>query len=422
MENETNNKKECLFSFAKINKYYLFPFISPIFCCTANFFIHTISKGNSHMENHLFLTLYIDLSYLLGGLLFFISSIRSSTNETRYDAITFKERPSSAVKYIYNDASQKSKIKIILILLLISCLITISSVCNLYSVGKITFEKRLYFLFFIALLSKYILKNNIFKHQILSMTIAIIGLIILFIPVFLKIKKDDIFINILNVFSAFAYSLFVVMIKYLTHNYYFSPLLCLLFIGLFSIIITLSGFMAYSLIKYKDISLLNENFDFSQNKMGAKFYIYALIGMIFSTSLQVFTIYVIYYFSPILLTVTDSISPMLSWIINNIQVGLGDHPYINLIFNSTGYLIQLIAGLIYNEIIICNFCGFNESTKKILQKKENEELVSIRDTERAINNQEIDNIQDKEKIDQSVKENDSSYLSDSDDNESYKSN
>jgi hypothetical protein len=76
-------------------------------------------------------------------------------------------------------------------------------------------------------------------------------------------------------------------------------------------IITLIGFMVYSLIKYKDISFIIDNFDFSQNKMGPKFYIYAIIGMIFSTGLQVFTIYVIYYFSPILLTVTDSISPML---------------------------------------------------------------------------------------------------------------
>ena len=422
MESEENETKESLFSFAKINKYYLFPFIAPIFCCAANFFIHTINKENNHMENHLFLTLYIDLSYLFGGLLYFISFIRAKTNETRYDAIVQKERPLSAVKYIYNDGSKKSKIKITLILFLISSLITISSVCNLYSMDKTIFEKRLYFMFFIALLSKYILKNNIFKHQILSMTIAIIGIIILFIPVFLRIGKDDILINVINVFSAFSYSLFLVMIKYLTHNYYFSPLLCLLFIGLISILLTLIGFMIYSLIRYGDISFIIDNFDFSKNKMGVRFYIYAILGLIFSIMLQIFSIYVIYYFSPILLTVTDSISPMMSWTINSIQKGLGGHPYINLFFNSTGYIIQLIAGLIYNEIIICNFCGFNEYTKKILQKKENEEIVLLRVTERTINNQDNGILKDNGKIDENVKENDSSYSSDSDGNESNKSN
>ena len=418
-DEEKNKKNESLFSFAKINKYYLFPFLAPIFCCTANYFIHTLYKENPSMEMHMFLTIYIDCSYLFGGLLYFISSIREKTYETRDDAIEYRERASSVVKYIYNDGSKKNQIKILLILLLISFLITITTICNLYSMERTIFEKRLYFLFFIALFSKFLLKNEIFKHQILSMSIAVIGIIILFVPVSLIIQKKDIFLNILNFFSAMSYSLFLVMIKYLTHYYYFSPLLCLLFIGIISIIITFFIFLFYSLIKYKDFTFVSDNFDLSKNEMGAKFYIYFVLGLIFSSGLQVFTIYVIYYFSPILLTVTDSISPMLSWVINCIQKGPGKYAYINIIFKSIGYLMQLIAGLIYNEIIICNFYGFNEYTKKYLQERENKETISLRMTENSIKNNGLnENLKDNDY----PKENDSSYISDTEDNASDKSN
>ena len=252
------------------------------------------------------------------------------------------------------------------------------------------------------------------------MTIAVTGMIILFVPVSLIIEKEDIFINILNILSGFFYSLFVVMIKYLTHYYYFSPLLCLLFIGIISIIISFLGFIVFSLIKYQDLSFIIDNFDFSQCNIDIIFYIYIFAGLIFSTGLQLFTIYVIYYFSPILLTVTDSISPMLSWVFSCIENGLGEYKYINLIFNTTGYLIQLIAGLIYNEIIICNFCGFNDYTKKNLLKKGNQEIISLRVTERSTKNPENE-YKKVEEINENSKENDSSYSSDIEDDESNKS-
>ena len=414
-EEEKPTKKEFLFSFAKINKYYLFPFLAPIFCCLANFFIHSIYEENKNMDTHFFLTIHIDCTYLIGGLLYFISKIRTKTEETRNNAIVYRERASSfGVKYIYNDGSKKSKIKIILFLILISSLITFTTVSNLYSMGKTVFERRLYFLFFIALFSKFILKNDIFKHQILSMSIAFVGLIILFIPTSLKINENDILINIISFFSSITYTLFLVMIKHLTHNYYFSPLLCILFIGLISIMLSFIGFTIYSLIKYQDFSFIIDSLDFSKNEMGYKFYIYALVGLIFGACLQLFTVYVVYYFSPILLTVTDSISPMLSWVIKLIQKGPDKNPYLEISIKSIGYLIQLIAGLIYNEIIICNFCGFNEYTKKYLQEKGNQELIALRKTENSIKNGEIKDLNEN-------KENDSSYISESEDNKSDKS-
>ena len=340
MENEKDNKKnkkekECLFSFARINSYYLFPFIAPVFCCLGNFFIHEVRDGNAHMKSECLFTIFIDLSYFMGGLLYFISYIETKTEETKDNAIVYKERANSNsnVVLIYNDRLKQNYIKIILFLCLISLLITLTSINNLYSYKKNVFEKRLYYIFFIAILSKYILKNGIYKHQILSLVITFIGLIFLFIPNFFVVTKDDILINISNVFAASCYSLFLVLIKHLTHNYFISPLLCLLYIGFLSIIFTFIIFAVYSLIVNYDLSFIKENFDFSQNKMGPKYYIFLAIGLFFSSCLQLCTIFVVYYFSPILICVTDSLSPMFSWIITLIQTGVNDGEYKIIVLN-----------------------------------------------------------------------------------------
>ena len=125
------------------------------------------------------------------------------------------------------------------------------------------------------------------------------------------------------------------------------------------------------------------------NAMGIRFYIYLSIGLIFASIMQVLTIYVIYYFSPILITVTDSISPMLFWILISIIKGIESNNYKNIILISIGYFIQLIAGLIYNEIIICNFCDLNKKTKKFLMEKQRQESDSLILSENSFENEKI---------------------------------
>ena len=68
----------------------------------------------------------------------------------------------------------------------------------------------------------------------------------------------------------------------------------------------------YSLFTNNDLSYIINNFDFSKNKMGLKYYIYIPIGLISVPLLQLFTIFVVYYF-PILLIVTDSLSPIIKY-------------------------------------------------------------------------------------------------------------
>ena len=376
-------KKECFISFAKINKYYLFPFLAPIFCMTSNYLLHLINKENYH-NIEFTLALFVNFAYILGGSLYFITYIREKTEETKNNAIVYQER--KTINLIYKeDKPNKSKTKIFFILLFMSLLLATYIIIYTFSNHKNLVEKRLYYLFFISIFSKFILKSEIYRHQVLSLSISFIGLIILFFPAIKKIGKKDIIMNICNVFSAIFYSIFLVLIKYLTHKYYVSPLFCLLSVGLFSLIITFIAFIIYSLIKKDDFSLLTKNFQFSENKKDKKLYIYGTLSLFFSALLQIFSFLVVYYFSPILLAITDIISPMLSWILISIQEGETSS---NIIFNTIGYFLELIAAFIYNEIIICNFFQLNKYTKKYIVQRQNEEFNSIKMTE---NESELEN-------------------------------
>ena len=52
-----------------------------------------------------------------------------------------------------------------------------------------------------------------------------------------------------------------------------------------------------------------------------------------------------------------------------------------LIFNFLGFFIILICSLIYNEIIICNFCNLNKNTIKSINERQKRELSFLRKDE-----------------------------------------
>ena len=79
----------------------------------------------------------------------------------------------------------------------------------------------------------------------------------------------------------------------------------------------------------------------------------------------------------------------------------------NKIFNGLGYFIILIVSLLYNQIIICNFCSLNKYTKKCLDKRQKEELELMKRTE-------SENSQYRDIDENNNNENDISYNSEND--------
>ena len=81
---------------------------------------------------------------------------------------------------------------------------------------------------------------------------------------------------------------------------------------------------------------------------------------------------------------TDIIHQFILWIIAMIKIGSSDT--IDLIFNIIGFLIYIFACLIINEIIILNFCGLSENTKKFIEKRQKEEVHLLNNVEESNTN------------------------------------
>jgi len=168
------------------------------------------------------------------------------------------------------------------------------------------------------------------------------------------------------------------MIKQLTHKFFLSPYLCLLFIGFFSLIILLVLFIIFYLIADKNLHNFIGIFE-GENLISV---IYLILFFLFGLVLNVLTFLVIFYFSPTLLVVTDIIYPIFTWIVSLfIEEKEKENKALDIILNSIGYSLVLLSSLIYNEIIIFNFFGLNRNTKKYLEIRQREELSSIIDND-----------------------------------------
>ena len=381
-DKETKKQTEKYITFAKINKYFLIPFLCPVSCMMANFFILLIRESNVIKKGEWVFPIYVELSYVSAGLLHFISYFREKIDDGK-DSIVYRERVSVSTRFsfIYNDGNKKASLIVWVIIIFLGFMIAVFELLGAFSLSDHLFEQRLYFMLFIPLFSKLILNENIHKHQYLSLIIAILGIILLIIPVGLKFEKEDLMPNILVFISAVAYSLFLVILKYVNHKYYIPTFKISFYMGIISISLTFLGFLLYSLINNHDFSYFKDSFDFSEVENKLALSIYFILTFIFATALQILTLLVIFYFSPILLMVTDIISPMLFWIAVSIKSGV-EMP--DVFFYPVGYLIVLFASLIYNEIIIFNFCGLSESTTKFVEIRLNKESMDLRKTQNTL--------------------------------------
>ena len=157
--------------------------------------------------------------------------------------------------------------------------------------------------------SKFLLKIIIYKHQILSIIISIIGFIfILFLNIPDTLEKFYIAIII-----SLLYCAFISLLKYSTTIYFISPFLCSFSYGLISFIIYNIGIIIYTLYKFKDFSFMQNIYAFH----GKMFIIYFSLLIIMISVLQALTLLEVYYFSPILYFISESISPMIIYFIIN---------------------------------------------------------------------------------------------------------
>jgi drug/metabolite transporter (DMT)-like permease len=264
------------------------------------------------------------------------------------------------------------------IICFMSIIITLYNILKGYATKHKTLEKRLYFLFFFCLINIFLFKKPFYRHQKFSLGIGFVGMFIIFAMFFIYLEKNkyQYIYDVLLFFGSFLYSLYLVLVKYMSENKGYSPFLLLFIIGIISTVATVVGFLILSYIRERNINYVSNIFHCRPDMYVCFGNLYDhIIGyFLMNAVLQILIFLVCYYFSPEVFAISDIISPFLSWITGVIEKR-DNLNVIKSIFDCIGYIIIIIGSFIYNEIIVCNFWGLNKNTWKAIVKKANEDYL-----------------------------------------------
>ena len=386
-EDDPGQKKECPFSLNKMNKYYLLPFLVPIVCYCTKFCSDPLKNNRGKISNvndvsnenlHTYVFLYQMInstSIIFSGLLYFISIIRRQT-DNKANIGTLSERSNSS-DYSFMAKKKPNRLLEYSIICFMSLIITLYNVLKGYGTGHKTLEKRLYFLFFFCLINIFLFKKPFYRHQKFSLSIAFVGMVIIFALFFIYLNTSnyDYIYDVLLFFGSFLYSLYLVLVKYMSENKGYSPFLLLFLIGIISTAATVIGFLILSHVRLGNINYVSNIFHCRQDIFVCfgNLYGYIIGYFLINAVLQILIFLVCYYFSPEVFAISDIISPFLSCI-TNIAKGK-EKIVVKIVFDIIGYIIITIGSFIYNEIIVCNFWDLNKNTWKSIVKKANDDYL-----------------------------------------------
>jgi len=380
-------RKECPFSINKMNKYYLLPFLVPLVCFSTKFFSELMKTNFDSINvdivtdenNNTFVFLYQMInstSIIFAGLLYFISIIRAQTDNKANIGVISNRSETNSSDYSFMAKKKPNRLLEYSIIFFMSIIITLYNILKGYAAKHPLLEKRLYFLFFFCIINIFLFKKPFYSHQKFSLGIGLIGMAIIFTLFFCYPKSGYNYIyDVLLFFGSFLYSLYLVLVKYMSENKGYSPFLLLFLIGIISTVVTVVGFLIVSKVRAGDIRYVSNIFNCHPGMYVCFGYYYKQIISYFFVNavLQILIFLVCYYFSPEVFAISDIISPYLSMIYSWI-IKKETNP-IKLVFYSVGYIIIIIASFIYNEIIVCNFCGLNKNTWKAIVKKANDDYL-----------------------------------------------
>jgi len=386
-EDDPGQKKECPFSLNKMNKYYLLPFLVPIVCYCTKFCSDPLKNNRDTISNvndvtnenlHTYVFLYQMInstSIIFSGLLYFISIIRRQT-DNKANIGTLSERSNSS-DYSFMAKKNPNRLLEYSIICFMSIIITLYNVLKGYGTGHKTLEKRLYFLFFFCLINIFLFKKPFYRHQKFALAIAFVGMVMIFALffIYLNISNYDYIYDVLLFFGSFLYSLYLVLVKYMSENKGYSPFLLLFLIGIISTAATVVGFLILSHVRLGNINYVSNIFHCRQDIFVCfgNLYDYIIGYFLINAVLQILIFLVCYYFSPEVFAISDIISPFLSCITN---IAKGKEKFVvKMVFDIIGYIIITIGSFIYNEIIVCNFWDLNKNTWKSIVKKANDDYL-----------------------------------------------
>ena len=293
-------------------------------------------------------------------------------------------RKDSSKKY-YTKANKKRKMRIIKLSILISILDFLALYINVtyniiitaakFVIKKVTISSDVFFNVISKFaLSTLILHLPIYRHHYLSLAINIILLIVFLIFDILKITEaKEIIFGLKRIISLVLYSLEDIYAKILLSYDSISPYTYLFYRGIYLNILSLLYSIIFIFVKLPD-------------EKGVKSCIFTRLWKVYEHRLNILLyiilLFVNYLFNQNVLLIIDKFSPIHyavgtvletfgSFLITTFdgKVEVGEFFYKFVI-----YFISILAALIYNEIIVLNFCGFQKYTHLFLLKKANKDL------------------------------------------------
>ena len=186
-------KKKCL-SCAKINKYFIFPFLSPIFIFIRDVLLDQAKIKTNGLRQILQYDLYDGLMHSSCIFLYIIEYIRIGKQQKKekkneenneINLIELKKK-----KTLELENKKINKLEIFFIILTIGFGLNnyISSKMNLQNVPIL--ETRVYHVIFNAIFCRFILGYKVYKHQLLSIILILVGWVLISIPIYLQLTVD----------------------------------------------------------------------------------------------------------------------------------------------------------------------------------------------------------------------------------------
>ena len=236
------------------------------------------------------------------------------------------------------------------------------------------------------ILSKIILGEKIYSHQIFASMIILISILIVIILFLIKAIhiESNIGVNIaLITFISSFYSLFNIMEKRYYNKFVDSPYHLMYVIGLFATILILVYEIFTVIIVGIDSNLNGIFYQFYKNCERFQYlYILIFISDILTAFIWLWGIQLtVYFFTPCHFIISESISQIISFFINDTISEYSDGEQATIIIL---FFIIIFATLIYNEVLIINICSLSNNTKK------NINLRQLRESESILTNIDLD--------------------------------
>ena len=235
-------------------------------------------------------------------------------------------------------------------------------------------ELKIGFLLIVPFLSVFILKKKFFKHHYLAFGLCIIAFILVCSSVgCYSDNKPESSEQVRHLLFSIPLGLAFVLIKYLYVTSFLDSFSFLFYDGILCIIIS---------IIILGIMSISEGSDFFIRNMKEILYLFdknVIILFIFvvicSFGYYLTNALTIYIFNPSLMVMTDVLSPIFRWVIELIRGEEDDDNIILIvILKGIGFFIIILSAIIFNEILILHFCGFDKNIEVNLRKRAITEL------------------------------------------------